>query len=183
MSYTSAQIVQAVPVGSGPPGLICVKAETAFTTATSVTADNVFTTSHTNYQIRIRYSTSTTNGIFMKFRVSGVSTSTNYNFQDFHAAGSFVTTARTSSTSSGRVSLDTSGIICQAVVDISGPQLASATIYSSVNGSAQLAQTTTAIEIFGGNQSDSTQFDGVELLVATGTTTGSYTIYGYSKTV
>ena len=165
------------------PGLVCVKAETAFSAATSVTADNVFTSSYTTYQIRLRFLTSTSNAVLMKFRIGGVSTSTNYNFQDFYASNTTLSTSRSTAQTSGKIGTDSQGIIGQAVIDIFGPQLAAETSYTSIISVGQGAYTSTTGQQFFGNQSASTQFDGIEILVATGTMTGSYTIYGYSKTV
>ena len=70
------------------------------------------------------------------------------------------------------------------VMTIFQPQLAKET-----NFSHQLTRNennfTTGLEqyTFAANQNSSTQFDGIEFLVATGTFTITYSIYGYSKTV
>jgi hypothetical protein len=183
MAYTSSQIVQAVPTGINS-ALVCVKAETAFSAASSVTADNVFTSTYTNYLINFKYQTSTTNNVLLKLRVGGVSASTNYNYQDFLANGASLSGARSASQTSFLMATNTNGAFnsyCQ--VQLSVPQLAEATVINSYAPFNAAAYTDPYIRFFMGNHSTATAYDGVEFLVATGTMTGTYTIYGYSKTV
>jgi hypothetical protein len=65
------------------------------------------------------------------------------------------------------------------VIDIFNPQLAEAThaLSSASTGSSILLYTT------GGYHSTATAYDGLVLFPATGTFTGTYAVYGYSKTV
>lgn len=160
-------------------GLWKIKAETSFSAASSVTADSIFTSNYTTYKVVIRYSTSTTNAPFMKFRVGGVSASTNYNYQDLYGGNTALGTTRTTSATSALIGLDTNTVTGMTIIDINGVALASNTVYSAVSSSGQTAATTTAQRFIQGNHSTATAYDGIELLVASGTMTGSYTIYGY----
>ena len=163
-------------------GLVCVKAETAFSAVTSATADSVFSSTYTNYLVICKFTTSTSNSMEMKLRAGGVSTSTNYSRQELYANTSSVVAAQSSAQTVYRIN-DTGGANQSVVyLDISGPNLAQTT---PINARYTLMQSGTNTFLFtsGGTQNSSTQFDGIEFLCATGTISGNYAIYGYSKTV
>lgn len=164
-------------------GLRCVKAETAFSAVTSVTADSVFTSTYTNYRVIIRYQT-TAAEIAMQLRAAAVDTATGYNFQRLQANIGTVDGVQSTSQTSAFVGHSGSGaFFCLSTLEISGVQLAEPTVYHSLCTRNNGAYTTPIITQYFGNQSASTAFDGIKLLVASGTMTGTYTIYGYSKTV
>jgi hypothetical protein len=165
------------------PGLVCVQAETAFTTASSVTADNVFTSSYTNYVLNLTITSSSAELVLLyKNRVGGVSASTDYNAQrvSFSAA----------STDAARITAQTSFRFGQArtvrsffALNIESPQLATQTNFFS-NGVYNDNAATVPIAIFNtGNHSTATAYDGFEILTNTGTISGFYSVYGFSKTV
>lgn len=165
------------------PGLVCVKAETAFSAVTSLTADSVFTSTYTNYRIIIRYQTSS-DELAMKLRAATVDTSTGYNFQRLQASSSTVDGVQSTSQTSAYIGHSGSGaFFCMSTVEISGVQLAEPTVYQAICTRNNAAYTSPIIVQYFGNQSASTAFDGIKLLVAAGTMTGTYAIYGYSKTV
>jgi hypothetical protein len=164
------------------PGLVCVKAETAFSAVASVTADNVFTSTYTNYKIIMNYTTSTTNGTLLKLRVGGVSASTNYNA--YYAAG----TSWTNGTVIGGTTFllgdySNGAFNCSNVLEIQQPAIATGTTFWNNATTSRGAYNSPYPQYTLGNHSTATAYDGVELLVATGTMTGTYAIYGYSKTV
>jgi hypothetical protein len=166
------------------PGLVCVKAETAFSAASSVTVDNVFTSTYTNYILNVRYTTSTTNNLLYRNRVGGVSAATNYNWQELQASSTTVTGARTTGATTVLIGLPSNGsFMSSSSVFITGPQLAEATTFAVSNADASGALTTPILYLNYGNHSTATAYDGFEILVSSGTTTGSYSVYGYSKTV
>ena len=163
-------------------GLVCVKSETAFSAVSSFTADSVFSSNYTNYMIIIRYETSTTNSISFKLRASASSASTNYNYQTLAASDTTLAGARYTSQTSAFCGHYTNGAFPSLVtMTLSGPQLAASTQYSAVDshnlGSMAAIRYGTTV----GNHSTATSYDGIELLVASGTMTGTYTIYGMAK--
>ena len=189
-TYTAGEVLTAASLNanlsfaaSSPAGgLICVKAETALSGA-STTADGVFTSSYTNYRIVIRFTTSAAN-LSMQLRAATVNTTANYNFQLIEASSTTVSGARTGPTSSATIGDNSAGSFYSlAVLDLSGVQLAEPTVYNSLCTRNNGAYTATRTINLAGNQSDSTAFDGINFLVSSGTMSGSYTIYGYSKTV
>jgi len=182
---TAASLNANLSFASSNGGLVCVKAETAFTSVSSITADNVFTSAYTNYRILLRYFCSTTGDVDMKFRVATVDTSANYNYQRITASSTTISTLNTNGSASAQIGQDTDGTFFSlSTIEISGVQLAEPTNYQSLNTRTLANYTTGAgLQQFFGNQSDSTAFDGIKVLVSTGTFTGTYAIYGYSKTV
>ena len=169
---------------STPSGLVVVKAETAFTAASSVTADNVFSSTYTAYRLVVRYQTSTTSSPLLKLRVGGSSASTNYNLQYAYVQNTTFTGTRLASQTSLQIGVFSNGAFdCVTIVDIVSPNVASPTLFNFNNPTSQAAYTTPEYLIGGGNHSTATAYDGIELLVGSGNMTGHYTIYGYGKTV
>ena len=167
----------------GVGGLVCVKAETAFSAVTSLTADSVFTSAYTNYKVIIRFTTSAAD-LGMQFGVAGSYTATNYNVQQLRGQDSTASASRSASQTSAIIADASSGsFFSLCTIDISGVQLAEPTNFISLNAKSAAAYTSPSAESRFGNQSASTAFDGIRFLVSSGTTTGSYTIYGYSKTL
>jgi hypothetical protein len=165
------------------PGLVCVKAETAFSGASSVTADSVFTSTYTNYVIKFRYTTNNTVQPSFKLRASGTSASTNYNYQYINGNASSVGAAGATAQTSANFALYTNGDFkSAATLELFSPQIAEATNFTSLN-SWQPASYSGLNAYYAGNHSTATAYDGIEFLVSAGTMTGAYTIYGYSKAV
>lgn len=191
-TYTAGEVLTAASLNNNftfaaanpTSGLVCVKAETAFSAVASFTADSVFTSTYTNYRLIMRYETSANAAVSLQFRAATVDTATNYNRQELVIDNTTVAAGRSASQTSSKIAGSTIGSFVSLVtLELSGPQLASATNYQSLNVRNATAYTNPLIEEYFGNQSDSTQFDGIKIVVASGTMTGSYTIYGYSKTV
>lgn len=182
--FTAAgtSIFQANGVAVSGVGLKVVQAETALS-GSSTTADGVFTSTYTNYRIVARYTTSAAN-LDIQFRAAGVNTTTNYNFQFLESNSTTVAGARTGPTSSFLFGDSSSGsFFSLAIVDLSGVQLAEPTVFNGVCTRNPGSYTASRTGNIAGNQSASTAFDGINFLVASGTMSGTYTIYGYSKTV
>jgi hypothetical protein len=164
------------------PGLVCVKAETAFTAASIVTADSVFSSAYTNYKIIITGANSTGSTLRYRLRVGGVAAATNYytRYQYSDAAG--VTTAVDASNVSGILG-EWNASIDNASFELYGPFVASPTTFFGTTGVNRAVYTDPVIYILAGNHNTSTAYDGIEMFPAAGTMTGSYAIYAYSKTV
>ena len=163
------------------PALVCVKAETAFSAVTSITADNVFTSTYSNYFLLLRYTTSAVNPVRLRFRAGGTSsTGANYNKQNLTASDTTPAAARLTGQTSIRVANATSGDFkSSAMITFFSPAVAEATTAHAHNLIADGAYTVPIIYNFFLNNTLATSFDGVELFVSTGTTTVTYAIYGY----
>jgi hypothetical protein len=169
----------------GASGFVVVKAETSFSASSSITADSVFTSSYTNYRLMINYQTSTTGSIYLRLRASGSSaTGSNYSWQRILANGGTITGAQNASISYFEIGNPSNGAYNSTVIiDFFSPQLAEPTLVNYVNHYNNGAYTTPLWYAAGGNHSLSTAYDGIEIYPASGTTTGTYTIYGYGKTL
>lgn len=179
--YTGAAWATVGPSSAG--GLVCVKAETAFSAAATITADGVFTSTYRNYTIFINTVASGNVDGFFKLRASGTSASTNYNIQTAQFADAVGTFSRSTAQTSARFS-DFPTQTQTTQLNLFGPQVADRTNFlascvSMNNGTA----TQPVLAYRAGNHSDATSYDGIEILPSSGTLTGTYTIYGYSKTV
>ena len=164
-------------------GLVCVKAETAFSAVASFTADGIFTSTYTNYRVLVRY-TSTSDELAFQLGVSATYTTTGYNYERLQADGTTVDGGRSASQGQGFFAGSSSGsFFSYATLELSGVQLAAPTAYMSSVARNNAAYITPIIQQYNGNQSASTAFDGIKILTASGTTTGVYAVYGYSKTV
>jgi hypothetical protein len=184
--FTSAgvSVFQADGVAASSSGLVCVKAETAFTAVTSVTADSVFTSTYTNYLLVVRYITSTTNNINIQMRVGGVTAATNYNAQFFAGVNTVLDAGRLTSQTSALLFRSTNGDFkTLSSLQINGPFLAEPTLFAIQSSCEDAAYTAPISQQNTGNHSTATSYDGFILSVSTGTFTGILTVYGYSKAV
>ena len=100
------------------PGLTCVRAETTVTATNSVTVDNVFTSSYTNYLLLINYTVNGAGQIRIKLRAGGTAASTNYNFQTVEGNGTSLTTSTAASQTSYLVGAYGSGLESGANVQL-----------------------------------------------------------------
>ena len=180
--YTSGQIVQAVPTGINS-AFVCVKNETAFTTATQIICDSVFSSTYTAYKIVIRLTGTTGGALGLRLRVGGVAASTNYNVQISTASSTTISGSRQTAQTSFSVAAGTIGTFFSSVeLLVTGAALAEATTFQTnlqyQDGSFALPY----VQFFYGNHSTSTAYDGFELNAASGNVTGVYSVYGLAKT-
>lgn len=174
-------------VGPSSSGLVCVKAETAFSAAATITADSIFTSSYTNYLLQFTSTCATNQNITLQLRVGGVTaTAANYNDQLLQASSTTASAARSASATSFDIQTSSASSLYNfAQVTFFQPQLARATGFaalSSYNASASYAQPVR--QDWFGNHTVATAYDGFIISVSGAETlTGSYSVYGYSKTV
>ena len=188
-TFTAGQVLTAAQMTTlqSNSGLQLVKAETTFTGQTSFNVPNIFTSEYTNYLINFRWLAATSNGgILAQLSASGTAAATNYNYMRVIAYGaSSLISARSTAQTSFQVSSQAggaTGIYQWAQLQLSGPQLAQPTLMA-VSGALQdgSAYITPDVEIFNGNHSTATAYDGLTVIAQTGTLTGTYTVYGYGK--
>ena len=180
--YTSGQIIQAVPTGINS-ALVCVKAETALS-STSVTADNVFTSDYSNYLILLRYTTVGNNQISGRLRVGGVSASgSDYNQQTLAAVSTTVSGGLATNQTSAQLTTASNGDYkSSAAIHLFSPAIAEATNFQIANNPSLAGYTTLRNYVWTANHTLATAYDGIEFFCI-GNMTGTYAIYGYSKTV
>ena len=160
------------------PGLRVVKAETAFSAASAVTADNVFTSSFTNYRILMTSTTAAgAPAMNITLRAGGVAATTNYNWQLLVLSGGTVTSSSAASQASWAAGSTTTTASWWAI-DLFNPQVTAATqmLLNMGQNAGQIFQ-------YWSNNTNVTSYDGIGFTPASSTITGSYTIYGYGKSV
>lgn len=164
----------------GASGFVVVKSETAFSAASSVTADNVFTSTYRNYRLVVNYTTTGAAGIRIRVRAGGTSVSTTtYNEQTFTSSNTTNAGSRGASGTSVVLGFNTGGTFPSSFdAMIFNPQVATPTTFFSNCAQHDGAMTVPIIAIASGNNSNSTSYDGFELLLSSGTMTGNYTLYG-----
>ena len=165
------------------PGLVCVKAETSFSAASTVFADGVFTSSYTNYVVRIRQTASGNINTDLRLRVGGVAASTStYSYQRLQANSTTVAGLRTTATSFNLEAVNGAFFTTQ-VIEIFAPALAEPTNFTLNSNMSNGAYTSPLLTLHNGNHSVATAYDGFEFFTSSGTVTGTYTVYGYGKSV
>ena len=160
-----------------------VKNETAFTAATQVLCDNVFSSSYTAYKIIIRGTGTTGGGVGLKLRVGGVAASTNYNQQIVSVSSTTFTGVRQTAQTSYPIFAGSSGTFFQsAECLVTGPALSEGTTFQTNFQISDAGYTVPVVQFIYGNHSTATAYDGFELNAASGNVTGVYTVFGISKT-
>jgi hypothetical protein len=161
-----------------PYGLTQI-ANVTFTTVSSISLDNVFTSRFSNYRIIFQTTAKSTNGsMYLRFRAGGSDdTNTNYNY-----GGVLGRTNETPAYYGGTgQQLALFGFSNTAQVfnsfDVINPQLALNTLFSSTGHGGDLS---TWFSVNGsGNHFSATQFDGITFVPSTGTISGNVRVYGY----
>jgi hypothetical protein len=184
-TYTAGEVLTAASLNSnfnfasGDGGLVCVKAQTAVSGVTAFNVDGVFTSDFTNYVINLNLAAAAGTGFNLGLRVGGVTTATDYAAQNLSANNTTIGGGRaTAQTSLELPNLRTapSGISIQ----LFSPQLAQYTT-GTWNGMDIVSPSAFVSYVYWGMQYSSTQFDGFRL-TTTSNMSGSYSVYGYSKT-
>ena len=165
----------------GAGGMPVVIAETAFTGAASVSVNNCFTSTYTNYKLVLNV-TVASGAVNLRMRASGTDSSVSYYWVNYDMYSS--NTAISSTVAGQNVSsMLVAGDDTYAMVEIFSPQIAQATGFA-VSG-VKLEPTTPRAETTVGNAKGAhnvaTAYDGFSLVPATGNITGTYTLYGYAK--
>ena len=171
-----------LPTDSVQPGMVLV-ATSSFTTAATVSVDNCFTSTYTNYLIVLRHVGSGANvSLAMRLRVGGADASgANYTIQNIDGNHTTVSGYRNSSvTAFTELFLADSTQIDTAEVLVSGPALAEKT---AVFTSGVTGNTGAFVRLSGGTHSLATAYDGFTIYPASGTITGSLRVYGLRNSI
>lgn len=160
------------------PALVKITGETSFSAAGSFALDNVFTSTYRNYKLVMNYTT-TSGQVIIRVRAGGSSVLTNtYNYQQFYGDNAAVTAARQTGATWMLASPNTAGFNGSFELNIYNPQIATPTTFSSFSTYGNGAYTAPVSWTCTGNQTNSTAYDGCEVIVTAGTMTGNYTLYG-----
>jgi hypothetical protein len=176
--FVAGQVLTAAQMNA--IGMWEVKSQTAFTSASVITIDNIFTSDYTNYLIKLTATATSGSAVTGQYRVGGVAAATNYNTQAAEIANA---TAWTVYKNTAQTNMDLASLAnAQGSLDfyIFGPALAAQTnhyVHTSYSGATA---TVPGYLIRSGNHSTATAYDGIAISFSVAAT-GTYTVYGYTK--
>jgi hypothetical protein len=161
---------------------------TSFTTQSSISLNNVFSSTYTNYKIIVNLTDNSSNDgdILLKWRNSGTDSSSNY-YTSYTGINTLASPAVINKTQDPATEGHAIGKMDNAtknsqhiVIDVGNVFLSNFTrVVFSGFGS------TDASNLFsyngGGNHQVSQSYDGLTLISQNGTITGSFSVYGYNK--
>jgi len=177
--YDGAAWATVGPAAAG--GLVVVQAETAFTAQANLTVDNIFTSAYSNYRIVYTATAAAGASSSLQLRVGGVAAASAYNRQDFVANGTFVGASQVSAQASFQYAVARVAAMT-VILEIFNPRLASTTLFYSNAIDNDNSASTMLGQMYWGNQTTATAYDGIALTFGSNST-GTYTIYGYGKTL
>jgi hypothetical protein len=166
-------------------GLVFVSSST-FSAATTVSVDSVFSSTYANYRIIIGASTTAVAGvatISAVLRIGGVSTATNYDYVRTAQTSTPTTTISTAQGGANWPTFFANGTTASSqpayyTFDLFAPNLAAWTNFSALGFYANNLSSSEVMNVYGGHQMSTTQFDGIGFTSATAVS-GTIRIYGY----
>jgi hypothetical protein len=165
-------------------GALTLITTNTFSAQSSVSINNVFSSTYDNYRLLFTFDSASTNATYnsIRLRASGSDTSTNYKtFRNYGYTGTLasgdldpVGTDEWFISDNG-TSFNGAGVVDMTMYSPNRAKYSVATVHSAYNWGSYTNATVSEW------QTDSTQFDGFTLLVNSGTITGNVSIYGYGK--
>lgn len=165
-----------VTVGSGS-GTVNSLGQITLTGASSATINGVFTSTYLNYRMVCSLSQTAEAEIRLRYSAAGVVTSTNYYQGTGRVAGNVLDNYSVTNGAQHIISLTSGGGGTNLSVDIFRPNIATTTGFTSLGSGLGSGY---GITLFGGgNNQNTTAFDGLHIYPATGTISGTIQVYGY----
>ena len=154
-----------------------------FTAVNSLSLNGVFTSTFQNYRILLRPTAVSGTDVIISFRLrtAGTDSATSYGVQKTESTSGSTTSSGAAATS-GRLLFTTTtyGNYAATNPDIYGPQLAIPTLYNYMSTYLD-SSGNKYVEMLGGSHHVSTSYDGITLLISSGTMTGTLRVYGYNN--
>jgi hypothetical protein len=186
-----AKIVpSSVAVGSGT-GSADSLGNVTFSGCSSVSLNDIFSTTYDNYRIIINSNNSTVSAQsnFLRMRVGGAdNSSANYRWCGLYIFDNAVNPTVTGQASNGLgtsfysgASSSTAGFTPVTVLDLSNPFATKHTSYVSSDYSYDQFGTRGGVDTQGGVMSVTTSYTGFTIFSGSGNITGTVTVYGYNK--
>jgi hypothetical protein len=162
-----------VAVGSGS-GSVATQGTVTFSAASSVSVNNVFSSTYQNYLVQFKGGASADTTLRMNLRVGGVdnTTASSYGLQRVNADSTTLAAARSTTTYWDSMNVySTQDNIFN--LTISNPFATEFTLINASNTKYNVYQA------FGGFHNQNTSYDGFTFTPASGTITGTVRVYGY----
>lgn len=176
--YDGAAWATVGPAASG--ALTCVKAETSFSAVSSIQVNSVFSATYTNYLVKVLFTSNSNaaDGVYLRVSASGTPSTTNYDNQQLTQTNTTVTGGQGLADQWFSIGSNASGTVGGYIdINLMNPFSAASTYVYSREWMAnkQFFQS--------GIHTTATSYDGFTVVTNGMTLTGSYTVYGYGKTV
>lgn len=159
-------------------------ASSTFTTSSTLSINNCFSSTYSNYKIIAKFDTPSADNYFrLRLRASGTDSSASY-FGNQVIVGNYSSAGvyqDNNAASQGLFDCDasTTGACYNTTIDIQSPYEAKWTTYNlSSNGTSQDSNYTRSY-VGGGQHRSTTQYDGFTLFPDAGTINGTIKVYGY----
>ena len=151
---------------------------TTFSAVSSVSLDNVFSSTYENYQVKLDFTGSVDATTDLRYRVGGVDNSDANSYKGQALRGS--STSATAFSNSGNIGTsavsDGGTLRSVCTVEVFDPALAVTTFWMNTNRTRD-----DMIGIFTFRHTTATAFDGFTIIPASGTITGTIRVYGYAN--
>jgi hypothetical protein len=181
-TYAGVHDFSAATVTGAPQGLTHINT-TTFSAVSSVSLDNVFTSTYANYKVMTHITAISSDGTLqMKLRVSSSDNSVNYYtaLGGSNQSGSYYAHAQANASLVLFGKLDTGAPLTATTLDIYSPQLSVRTAGTMTN--TYFDNSSTFVGVAGGFGHDNTgSFDGLTVSASAGNITGTIRIYGYKN--
>ena len=179
---TGSNVSLELPTDSIKPGMVLVAAQ-SFSAASSVSVNNCFSATYTNYRVMIELTASTdTANTGLRLRVSGADdTATNYAQWGWYAGSITAAAINSTGLTSWVAPFAGSNIRGMAAYDLSCPGIATTTTALAQIGQVISSQVTNVNVVL--RHGASTAYDGITFFTGTGTITGSLRVYGYRNSL
>jgi hypothetical protein len=165
---------------NNPYGLVHIETQTVTGTPSTISFNDVFSSTYDNYLLVSNLLTSASNAeTLLRFRVLATDATTGYNRQTILAVTSWTFGTRIANDTATALflSVDTGSNRNYTTCNIFNPNKTERTLIASRN-----EVTTSGLEITTGDLNNSTAYTGFTIFVNTGTiTSGAISIYGYRK--
>jgi hypothetical protein len=167
-------------VATGGSGSISTNGAVSFTSASAISINNVFSTTYDNYLVKLDYTASTGNGMYLRLRASGTDANgTDYFRQMVTGDAGTASGNRESSSTYYNFGYSSTGR-SSAKLEINSPFIARPTTGNVMfNEQTNTSDIATRSSSWGHNVS--TAYDGMTIYPNTGTLTGTVSVYGYNK--
>jgi hypothetical protein len=152
---------------------------TSFSGVSSQSFNDVFSATYTNYKILIQISSSGTGAFQMRLRVSGAdNTNSDYNYQRLVAQSTSISGVRSTSSSSFDLGFCTNNMN-RTSVELFNPFETSTTTGNAICGASLNNSPELDFYVFGTDVT--TSYTGFTIFPASGTITGTVSVYGFNK--
>jgi hypothetical protein len=174
-----------VAIGGATAGLELITTS-SFSAVSAVNINNIFTSTYTNYRVHLIENGSANTGFTWRLRASGTdNTSSNYAWGlsgiQYTGQAAYNESINGSLQTSFKIGATGGAYQTNWSADIFNPQATATTTYNGIRLHPDASSPNAYAYTTTGFTSVTTSYDGMSFFPASGTTTGTYWIYGYKK--